>query len=363
MKKNSLGRLSKVLAQSIVCFGLFAVPAAASTATGCATVDQAAGALPAYERLSFTGFFDTANRLLSSFAPGMGFALSLMAAPSETADVPCKPAASVAVTASKVWQQTRRLLPAVDTDIATASIGQGRKAPAADGPFGSVALPFGRLPALTRMEPIYQAIRDGDFLSCATGCSDASASLEMVVHSVADAGFVEKLKTINTAVNHILAYRRDIDGYGSNDYWATPQEALDRRSGDCEDFAIVKMAALERLGVPMASMSLIVLRDQERNLFHAVLAVNTSRGYFILDNLRADVASDSAYPHYLALYSISAGRGFIYGRPVTDRPAMASAAHLASVAPGEGPDDGGREATDTSLFLAAALSADAIPID
>ena len=60
------------------------------------------------------------------------------------------------------------------------------------------------------------------------------------------------------------------------DYWAKPSEILAHRAGDCEDFAILKMAALLRAGIPAQSMSLVVLQDRRRKFFHAVLSVSTS---------------------------------------------------------------------------------------
>jgi hypothetical protein len=61
--------------------------------------------------------------------------------------------------------------------------------------------------------------------------------------------------------------------YGKLDYWATPAEILLRGSGDCEDFAILKMTALIRAGLPGNTLSLVVVRDNGRGVFHAVLAV------------------------------------------------------------------------------------------
>ena len=37
--------------------------------------------------------------------------------------------------------------------------------------------------------------------------------------------------------------------FGADDYWQTPEEILERRAGDCEDFALLAQAILERQGV------------------------------------------------------------------------------------------------------------------
>ena len=56
-----------------------------------------------------------------------------------------------------------------------------------------------------------------------------------------------------------------------------PAEILTRVSGDCEDFAILKMTGMIRAGIPANSLSIVVLRDNGRGVFHAVLAVTIER--------------------------------------------------------------------------------------
>ena len=142
--------------------------------------------------------------------------------------------------------------------------------------FGSIALPFANLPALARIERTYAQIdRDTLFDCVASDCSTRERELSQVIARAKTQGFTAILGSINAAVNRKIAYRRDIDGRGVRDYWAAPRETLSSAAGDCEDFAILKMAALETAGVPMKSMSIIVLQDVRRNLFHAVLSIRT----------------------------------------------------------------------------------------
>jgi predicted transglutaminase-like cysteine proteinase len=149
--------------------------------------------------------------------------------------------------------------------------------------------------------------------------------------------FSAMLGTVNAAVNHLIAYDTDRKLYGRLDYWADPAETLSRGAGDCEDFAILKMAALERLGVPSQSMSLVVLRDRSRNVFHAVLAVATSAGNFILDIMDDRVRTDDEIRHYQPLYSLSAHRGWIYGTRIGHDVAASAPVRFDQIVPGEGP--------------------------
>lgn len=227
------------------------------------------------------------------------------------------------------------------------------------GLFGAVAIPFRHLPALERMEPIFASIGRGDVLACTRNhCTDASDTLQTVIEGLHGQGFTRKLSVVNSAVNHLIAYRADSETYGSRDHWAAAAETLDRRAGDCEDYAILKMTALHEAGIPLTSMSIVVLRDRTRNLFHAVLAVSTDRGAFILDNMRDTVTTDGALPQYQPLYAVSAGRGVIFGLPHQREELVALGSDLSdAVDPGAGPAD------DTRSRPSATTAVEADPTD
>ena len=132
-----------------------------------------------------------------------------------------------------------------------------------------------------------------------------------------------------------IAYRPDRQVGGRIDHWAMPDETISRRFGDCEDFAILKKALLIDAGVPAKSMSIVVLKDTDRQLYHAVLAIKTNAGHLILDNVRNDVLFDHQIRHYRPLYSISAAGNKIYGYKSGASVALATAP-LAEIAPGAG---------------------------
>ncbi|WP_027054994.1 transglutaminase-like cysteine peptidase [Mesorhizobium erdmanii] len=201
------------------------------------------------------------------------------------------------------------------------------------GVFGSVALSMHNFPVSARWAPVYKAIVD---CSAGTGCDGKNSIFTAIVDAAKDKRFFDKLSFINSSINHAIAYKKDSVVYGKLDYWAKPSEVLAHRAGDCEDFAILKMAALLRAGIPAQSMSLVVLQDRKRGFFHAVLSVSTGSGVFILDSLSNVVSRDSDLPDYVPLYSFSTDRAWIHGT----RPGAAQVADikggLATVAPGEG---------------------------
>jgi len=201
----------------------------------------------------------------------------------------------------------------------------------------SVPIPFGRLPALARMQPIYSDMASGLFKDCRTAtCQNARATIEAVIEKGKDRKFLDLIGAVNRSVNRLVTYRRDLDSHGVIDVWSTASHTLSTGLGDCEDYAIAKMAVLQKAGVPPKSMSLVILRDEKRDVYHAVLAVSTSRGAYILDNLSEIVRRDVELPNYMPLYSVSAGRGYIYGRRAGAGALSASLGSLDGIAPGEG---------------------------
>lgn len=200
------------------------------------------------------------------------------------------------------------------------------------GVFGSVALSMRNFPVAARWAPVYKAIVD-----CTAGspCDHESPAFSEIIDIAAGKGFRDKLSFVNSSINRLIAYRKDSVVYGKLDYWAKPSEILEHRAGDCEDFAILKMAALLRAGIPAESMSLVVLQDRRRKFFHAVLSVSTASGAFILDSLGNAVLRDSDLPDYVPLYSFSTDRAWIHGSKSGAQIADI-AGGFATVAPGEG---------------------------
>ena len=114
---------------------------------------------------------------------------------------------------------------------------------------------------------------------------------------------MELLRYVNSFWN-TWPYVEDIVNWRQEDYWEIPAEFL-KKSGDCEDYSIIKYFTLKELGIPPESMRIVVVRDTIRNFAHAVLVVYLNDDAFILDNLSNSVLSHTKVRQYSPQYSVN----------------------------------------------------------
>lgn len=136
-----------------------------------------------------------------------------------------------------------------------------------------------------------------------TGPASARSAWTTFRDSLHGASLMDKLRRVNARFNQ-YPYRLDQDVWGKSDYWATPAEFA-ARSGDCEDYAIIKYYALKELGVAPDSMRIVALKDTIRNIGHAVLVVYAQHTAWVLDNQTDLVLPHERYGHYLPQYSVN----------------------------------------------------------
>lgn len=89
------------------------------------------------------------------------------------------------------------------------------------------------------------------------------------------------LLSVNDRINRKSSWRSDLDVWRVEDYWASPKEFLEKRKGDCEDFAIAKYFLLLDIGVKPELLRLVHV--QIRGEAHMVLAYGEEDPY-ILDS-------------------------------------------------------------------------------
>jgi predicted transglutaminase-like cysteine proteinase len=111
----------------------------------------------------------------------------------------------------------------------------------------------------------------------------------------ASAERLKELDEVNRTVNREIAPATDLEVYGVNEYWTLP-----RTRGDCEDYALLKRHNLIKLGWPVSSVLMTVVRD-EKGEGHAVLTARTVQGDFILDNKIEDVRQWNKAPYQFVM--------------------------------------------------------------
>ena len=121
----------------------------------------------------------------------------------------------------------------------------------------------------------------------------------------------ELLATVNKFINAKIRYVDDWDGFAKKDYWASPFEVVERRQGDCEDFAILKIVTLHLAGWDKADLGILVgkLASARGAEGHAVALArwleDGAYHYRILDNLTNKLYRPRDRPAFKPLYILS----------------------------------------------------------
>ncbi len=116
---------------------------------------------------------------------------------------------------------------------------------------------------------------------------------------------MKKISMVNLFINQ-ATHKLDEDGYGIDDYWATPKEFLLNGYGDCEDFAIAKYFTLLELGIDKNDLYLANVIIKKKNESHMVLLYKDKKMKtpIVLDNIinqilplnkRADLTQIAAF--------------------------------------------------------------------
>jgi predicted transglutaminase-like cysteine proteinase len=98
---------------------------------------------------------------------------------------------------------------------------------------------------------------------------------------------------INRAANLAISPVSDERQWGVADHWSDPFETLLSNRGDCEDYAIVKYAALVEAGVPADDVKIVVLKNLFPDEYHAVAAARVNGEWLILDNRTLTLVRDT----------------------------------------------------------------------
>ena len=124
--------------------------------------------------------------------------------------------------------------------------------------------------------------------------------------------FRQQLTEVNNFFNQ-FRYTDDLSQWGTEDYWATPEEFIGVFSGDCEDYVISKYFALRALGVADEHLYLTYVKAKKENIAHMVLSYfETPQSIpLILDNYNPRIVTADKRKDLLPVYSFNARSLFL----------------------------------------------------
>lgn len=98
---------------------------------------------------------------------------------------------------------------------------------------------------------------------------------------------------INRAADLAINPISDEMQWGVADHWSDPFETLQSNRGDCEDYAILKYAALLEAGIPSDDVKIVILKNLFPNEHHAAVATRVDDQWLILDNRTLTLVRDT----------------------------------------------------------------------
>lgn len=110
----------------------------------------------------------------------------------------------------------------------------------------------------------------------------------------------DQLKRVNDWVNRRLTWVADLRSRGQRDHWQSPAESLEAATGDCEDYAILKVLTLWMLGWRDLRI-VLVSTDQGA---HAVCVAMLKGKWLVLDNLTTLIYEDRKLRRYKPTFSM-----------------------------------------------------------
>lgn len=111
----------------------------------------------------------------------------------------------------------------------------------------------------------------------------------------------ERITIINNQVNRQIRYVAD-----KNDLWKPAAITLEDGFGDCEDYAVLKLALLEAAGIPAKDMMMTIGRHIVLKADHAMLIVRNGNKTVVLDNNTGEMLNGALPGLYMPMLTYTA---------------------------------------------------------
>ena len=185
--------------------------------------------------------------------------------------------------------------------------------------FGTVALRIGHTPLDARWQRVAHAPVTGAAATFATSQRGKDT--------------FERLEAVNWYVNKRVRFVDDSVRWGRADLWSSANETLNAGKGDCEDYAIAKLAMLRRAGIADKDLYLVILKDTVRRADHAVLVVRAAGHMYLLDNGTDEVLDTETVHDYRPIFTFASNATFTHGYRVHQAPVNIASAEVAPPTP------------------------------
>lgn len=130
-------------------------------------------------------------------------------------------------------------------------------------------------------------------LLIAMSCVGIGAVVEHILPRSRAVNAYEVAKEVNDFVNATTRWKSDQDNYGVEELWVP---AVPGGFEDCDGFVLEKWERLLDRGWPIDKLGICTCVDETRQ-HHVVLAAETDRGWFILDNRQRDLIRPTLLPY------------------------------------------------------------------
>lgn len=134
-------------------------------------------------------------------------------------------------------------------------------------------------------------------------CTAAAQALIAIISEGVGHRGRARIAMINRAADLAITPMSDQAQWGVSDRWSAPLETLQSSRGDCEDYAIVKYAALLGAGISESDVKIVLFKNLLPREDHAALAVHVDGQWLILDNRTLTLVCDTdvtrAIPEYV----------------------------------------------------------------
>lgn len=217
--------------------------------------------------------------------------------------------------ADRLFNADRPAAVSLRVDCAAPVAALATAAPDPDSELGTLAIPVDT----TRFDDRWARVRRAPAVRLMQAQLDRAA----VTPGLGEATTLER---VNLWVNRQIAYADDERNYRQRDFWATADETVARGSGDCEDYAILKMHMLRAAGIDGDRMKLVLLRDLAINADHAFLMVRSQAGWVVLDNMTDRIYDGRQANAVRPIMSFSGDRRWIHGYRDAAAPMVMAAA-------------------------------------